>query len=65
MNPKFHVPIVKDMLKRSFYRSTALALGTGIVFAEIYYRTYVIPHRKSREECFKQLGVTYVHPFDN
>ena len=62
---KFQVPIIRDMLKRRFYRSTALAIGSGIVLAEIYYRTYVIPHRQRREEYFKKLGVTYVHPFDN
>lgn len=65
MKPVFQVPIIKDMLKRKFYRSAALATGVGIVLAEIYYRGYVIPHRQRREEYFKEMGITYVHPFND
>lgn len=53
------LPVISGFGRRFFFTHVAIAIGLGVLGAEAFWRLYVVPRNRRRDEYYRSIGVEF------
>ena len=53
------LPVISGFGRRYFFKHVAIAIGLGVLGAEAFWRLYVVPRNRRRDEYYRSIGVEF------